>query len=454
MGSEGTGPGVAVAILFLAGCDAAEAPSVLEEPDLLSVTIDSIVSSYIPPSDTARGIREGGRGYPLLSRNRPVATHVSIRSSPNGPLLFRYPDLPAIDDTVPDVIVAQVDLQFGEVAGEDPTVIFGDIRGIQAASDGTIYVLDYDATEIRAYDPDGRYLRTVARSGEGPGEITEANGIILSGDTLLWIHNHGKQTITGVDPAGEEVRRFNKPVNSWGYTWSGVFDNWGRYWRQASHSDDLDLYPPPLGVSTWTERWYYKFHDLSNAAVDSVFLGEGSSRTFRYEDANGFRQLLPIRFESRETIQVNPSGGFWRANTAEYRITRTSEEGDTLLVIEAGFPAMPITGEDRAAYVEDWIGYRGVEFRSDYEEVAGLMPDVKPILEGIFVDDAGRLWVERVTPDHAPAFYDLYWEDGSYLGSVRLGFDAAGPIWVQHGAIYTWITDEMDVPFVVRAPLS
>jgi len=133
---------------------------------------------------------------------------------PNGALLVRYPDLPAIDDTVPEVTEAQVDLQFGDLDGDDPNLIFGDIRGVQAASDGTIYVLDYQATEVRAYDPDGRYLRTVARRGEGPGEITEANGILLSGDTLLWMNDHARWVIIGVDPDGNEVRRFDKPVRS------------------------------------------------------------------------------------------------------------------------------------------------------------------------------------------------------------------------------------------------
>ena len=128
---------------------------------------------------------------------------------PNGALLVRYPDLPAIDDTVPEVTEAQVDLQFGDLDGDDPNLIFGDIRGVQAASDGTIYVLDYQATEVRAYDPDGRYLRTVARHGEGPGEITEANGILLSGDTLLWMNDHARWVIVGTDPDGNEVRRFD-----------------------------------------------------------------------------------------------------------------------------------------------------------------------------------------------------------------------------------------------------
>ena len=373
---------------------------------------------------------------------------------PNGALLVRYPDLPAIDDTVPEVTEAQVDLQFGSLEGDDPNFLFGDIRGIQATNDGTIYVLDYQVTEVRAYDPDGRYLRTVARRGEGPGEITEANGILLSGDTLLWMHDHARRVIIGVDLAGKEVRRFDKPVRSYGYIWDGAFDNRGRYWRDVSHSDDGIVYPPPPGLSTRTYRDYYKFHDLSNGAVDSVYLGESSSRSYTYEDAVGLWQYLPISFEAEERIVVNPSGGFWRANTAEYRIARTNENGDTLVVIEAGLPVLRVTDKERSTYVEGIVEYRP-DVRSEAEAVAAILPDVKPILAEIFVDDEGQLWVQRVTPSDTHPFYDRYSEDGNYLGSVRLSFTPAwSTVWIQHGAIYTWIEDEMEVPYVVRAPLS
>ena len=374
---------------------------------------------------------------------------------PNGALLVRYPDLPAIGDTAAEITEARVDLQFGDPDGNDPNLTFGDIRGIEAAGDGTIYVLDYQAAEVRAYDPGGRYLRTVARRGEGPGEITEANGIFLAGDTLLWMHDHGKWVIIGVDLAGEEVHRFDKPVRSYGYIWNGAFDHGGRYWRSDSHSDDEFVYPPPPGLSTTTYRRYFKFRDLSDGTVDSVFLGERSGRSFTYEDRHGIWQYLPISFEASERIAVNPSGGFWRANTAEYRIARTNQDGDTLVVIEAGLPVLPVTDEDRAAYVEEWVRYRGSDVRREIEEVASLMPDVKPILAGIFVDDEGRIWVRRVTPSDAPAFYDRYSEDGGYLGSVRLAFKPArGRIWVRHGNIYSWVFDEMEVPYIVRAPLS
>ena len=154
-----------------------------------------------------------------------------------------------------------------------------------------------------------------------------------------------------------------------------------------------------------------------------------------------------------EMIAVNAAGGFWRAHSMSYRIARTGEGGDTLLVIEAGLPGQPVTDADRSAYVDSIVEDRP-ELRREAEEVAALMPDTKPILATIFVDDEHRLWVQRVTPEGAPAFYDLFSADGDYLGSVRLGFVAAGPLVIRRSTIYTWIEDDLEVPYVVRAPLS
>ncbi|MDE2973636.1 MAG: 6-bladed beta-propeller [Gemmatimonadota bacterium] len=380
--------------------------------------------------------------------------HPTRETLPNGGILVRYPGLPAIDSAGPELTEAQIDLQFGSVEGDDPNLLFGDIRGIQAASDGTIYVLDFAATEVRAYDPDGRYLRTVARRGEGPGEITAANGIFLVADTLLWMHDHGKWTVIGVDPAGNEVGRFQKPVLSYSYIWTAVFDEQGRYWKQTSHSDEELRYPPPAGLSSTTRRRYYKSYDLASGAIDSVFLSESSVRSYHYQDSNGLWQLLAILFQSGERILVNPAGGFWRANTASYRIAQTDETGDTLVVIDAGMPTLPVTDEDRSGFVERFVESRGPEIRDELEEVAALMPDVKPILADMFVDDEGVLWVERVKPPGAPALYDRFSQDGDYLGSVRFGFQPGGGLWIQHGNIYTWVVDDLDVPYVVRAPLS
>lgn len=379
----------------------------------------------------------------------------SRETLPNGAVLVRYPGLPAVDSVGPEITEVQVDLRIGTLDGDDPNYIFGDIRGVQATSDGTIHVLDYQAVEIRAYSPDGEYLTTIVRRGEGPGEMSEANGILLSGDTLLWIHDHRQWAVIGVDPTGKELRRFSKPVRDYGYIWDGTFDWHGRYWRQTVHSDEDEYAEPGPGLLTENYRLYYKSYELSSAIVDSVYLGEQAYRTYVVETPDGGTWYADIPFEASEVTIADPAGGFWHVHTASYRLTRTAESGDTLLVIEAALPVLPVTSQDRSAYVQ-----RIVDSDSDLqrgaEEVSALMPDIKPILEGLFVDDEGQLWVERATPNDVPPFHDLFSRDGDYLGSVRFAFMPAPyhRIWVQHGNIYTWVVDELDTPFVVRAPVS
>lgn len=377
---------------------------------------------------------------------------------PGGAVLVQYPDLPAIDSVGPEVTEVQVDLQFGSRDGDDPNLTFGRIQGIQAASDGTIYVLDGQPDEVRVFSPDGEYLRTIVRRGEGPGETTGATGIILAGDTLLWMYDV-RQGVIGVTPIGEEVRRFGKLAYDPAYYWSGTFDNHSRYWMAAYHVDEErsgDLSTARAGPYTETYWRYYKSYDLSTEAIDSVPLGERVTRTYLYDVGNtlGF---MDIPFVSSDVTAVRPSGGFWHSSNTAYRITRISERGDTLILIEAALPALPVTAEERSAYLDRtfdrWPGQRRAA-----ERAADLIADFKPMFEdeGFFVDDEDRLWAKRTTLGEALPFYDLFSEDGDYLGSVRLGFPPApgSKAWVQHGNLYTWVVDELDVQYVVRAPLS
>jgi len=101
---------------------------------------------------------------------------------PSGGVLVRYSGLPAIDSVGPDVTDVRIDLQFGSREGDDPNLTFGNIRGVQAASDGTIYVLDYQAAEVRVFGPDGEYLRTIARRGDAWPSLAAA----LPGWVLTW----------------------------------------------------------------------------------------------------------------------------------------------------------------------------------------------------------------------------------------------------------------------------
>lgn len=383
---------------------------------------------------------EGARS----SASQATATRDTL---PDGVVRVRYEALPAA------VLPVEVDLRIGAVEG-DPHLIFGDVRGIEADAEGTIYVLDYQASEVRAFDGAGNFLRVVASEGQGPGEIMEANGIVFDDDGTLWIQDHGQWTMVGVSPEGEEVARFPMYVLSYGFIWNGMVDNRGRFWKAATHSDEERVFPPPEGLSEGTFRTYLKWHDPGTESTDSVYVGDGSYRSHVSRNSRGGYSYRQIPFTPAALTIVDPAGGFWQASTEAYRIARLDERGDTVLFVEAPVEPEPVTAADRSSYVERVSDDRP-EARRAAEDVADLMPATKPVLASLSVDDEGRLWVERVTPEDEPPLYDVFTRDGEYVRSFRLDFDPEPyfPPRVRNERLYALVTDSLDVPYVVRAPL-
>ena len=60
--------------------------------------------------------------------------------------------------------------------------LFGSIRSIAVADDGTIYILDSQGQHVRVFDSLGVYVETLGRRGEGPGEFSEAEAIAVLPD--------------------------------------------------------------------------------------------------------------------------------------------------------------------------------------------------------------------------------------------------------------------------------
>ena len=364
---------------------------------------------------------------------------------PNGVIRVHYSGLPA-----DRIVTAEPDLRLGVVEG-DPNFVFGEIRGVDAGADGTIYVLDGLASEIRAFDSAGHFLRTIGSRGEGPGEITEASGMVLAGDTILWVQDHAKWTMVGLSPEGGEMARTPMPVLAYGYTWDGAVDDAGRIWKPAYHSDREGAEVRKDGLDESTGRIYMKSVDPSDQSVDSVYLGDYSARQYLSGSGNGWWHIY-FPYDPQPVTAVDPRGGFWQVYTADYQVARLDQAGDTTLVLEVDSDPIPLTAADRAEFIER-VGDMGPESRRVAQEVAGLMLDTKPLIQKLIPDDQGRLWVERTVEEGAHPVYDIFDTRGDYQGSVELTFNPSPflPIRIRHGHIYAVALDELDVPSVVRA---
>ncbi|MDX2208714.1 MAG: 6-bladed beta-propeller [Gemmatimonadales bacterium] len=320
--------------------------------------------------------------------------------------------LPVREDTV----IGEV--RIGRLDGSDEES-FGDIRGMEVDADGQIYLLDYQASEIRVFGADGGYLRTITTRGEGPGEISRANGIAFDQEGRLWVNDHGKRALLLLDRGGKELARHPAIVPGFHYLWSAVIDTAGTIWESWNHSVQREANDPQgTGVIEGENREYFKSFSPASGGYDSIPIGTMSYRVFRAVHANGsWGSSIP--FAPEFSVSIDRYRRPWVAATGEYLLTRIGEYGDTTLELRVTTAPIPVTSEDIAVWRD---GNKNIAARvpGAIDAVEKLIPEVKPLLTSVHTDELSRLWVGRTTPTGESPLFDVFSPDAEYLGSVRL----------------------------------
>lgn len=335
-------------------------------------------------------------------------------------------------------------------AGEAETEIFGSVQGLELTPDGRILVLDHQAAEVRSFSWEGEYLETVFTRGGGPREIDSGNGLMYGPEGVLWINDPGNGRILGLGPEGRTMT-FPRPVGGSSYLWWGgvTHDQW--IW-------DLTVRLPggmrlSSGLQESQAHLYLKGTngDQLTAArdEDSVKLGTYTNRVIVAPEGSAVRPVpgpLPIS-------ALDPAGFAWAGVQDEYRLTKLSLDGDTVLVLELDVEPTPLSSQERDSIIEGIRSAfsRGPSVDVDWSEIP---PDHHPLIENLTVDDRSRLWVLRWSPDET-AVWDVFSPDGELLTRVESGFRVFKdhPPVVRGDRFLAVATDDLDVQYVVGGRL-
>ena len=374
-------------------------------------------------------------------------TAMTRSTLPDGTPVIHYASL----DHVPEDTV-RPDVRIGSADG-DPALTFADIRGVEAGPDGTLYVLDYQASEIRTFSPDGEHLATVTQRGQGPAELMRANGMVFGPDGTLWVQDHGQRSILGLDPAGGERARMPMIVSGYGFLWDVTVDSAGAFRQPWSHSAERPNTSPETGLQQGVIHHFHKSYDPATEAYDSIYLGPAEVQSYVVTTANGY-SVMSVPFAPARLSAADRSGRIWTGTSDGYRLTRMDASADTSLVLEVAAEGPPITGSER----EEWLT-RMDNFGPDADrlkaELGGMFPERKPVLEQLATDDDNRLWVRRAVGEGELPRYDVFSADGEIEATVRF----PGDMWpwlpprIRDGRVYFVATDSLGVPYVVGAPV-
>ena len=67
---------------------------------------------------------------------------------------------------------------------------------VRTDSQGNIYVKDLESADVRVFDANGRYVTTVGKRGEGPGELREVFGMHVDGDDRIIVADRMNRRLT------------------------------------------------------------------------------------------------------------------------------------------------------------------------------------------------------------------------------------------------------------------
>jgi hypothetical protein len=102
---------------------------------------------------------------------------------------------------------------YGKVEG-GPNELLSGVRAVAFGPDETLYILDGQNTRVVVIDSAGRYLRTLGRRGNGPGELQMPVGLAITDKNEVAVHELTRRAIIVWSPAGKLLYELHYPMSA------------------------------------------------------------------------------------------------------------------------------------------------------------------------------------------------------------------------------------------------
>lgn len=337
-------------------------------------------------------------------------------------------------------------LRIGSAVAEEPDA-FGNVISFTLDELGRLWIGDSQAKDVRVFDAEGRFVRTVGQPGEGPGEFASVGSVRRGPEGNIWITDSDLGRYEVFDTAGTRIGGHRMPLRFGGFWMSGVF-------FQLDFPEEL------------SDRRAYRIYRLtSNGTL------EPDGRVFEFLDPppdppmieyrdGGRAWILPAPYTPNYDWAFGPDLDFWWSDGRDgerYKIHHIDlASGDTLRTIVRQYEPVAISDAMRVAGVEAALqnvrldrGLRSA--RRPSEKAMRVVPHVYPPFQSFSRSRDGTLWVRRYIAEGVQSF-DIFDHEGRLLGLPELpaGFGSMSVRLITEDRMYVVDTDELGVDYVVR----
>jgi hypothetical protein len=334
------------------------------------------------------------------------------------------------------------DLRIGEADGDSPYV-FGQVRAIIPVEGGGFWMQDSRFVELRLFDHEGRWVRSIGGPGDGPGEFDARGGsscVVAGPNREIWVSDM-RSRLQRFDQDGTLLD--DRVVPEIRFCRTAVMRDGGIVTLGGSGDGPTRARAIPHLLGESGELIAGDTFDVELPMPEMVLDRQGNIL-----DAYPFSPGLGFTFI--------PGGSYLSAEFGSYRFQLRTMEGDTVLIVEREYEPVPIPAEIRDRAVEDFLllGERVIEWGEDVDASAfsaDRVPQVYPPFLQLRPGGDGTSWAARVLESGEDGF-DLFDENGLFLGSVAspLSFAEAGIRALTPEHIFVVVPDDLGVPYIER----
>lgn len=98
--------------------------------------------------------------------------------------------------------------KIGVLEGKDENYLLFKPSDVSRDYDGNIYVLDSGNYRIQKFDANGKYLATIGRKGQGPGELLSSKGMCIGPDNIIYVPDSENRRVQKFSLDGKEEGSF------------------------------------------------------------------------------------------------------------------------------------------------------------------------------------------------------------------------------------------------------
>ena len=328
----------------------------------------------------------------------------------------------------------------------DDNYLFSKVRKIVVDNQGNIYVPDSSRCRVQVFDANGKYLRTIGKKGEGPGEQRFILDMITDDDN---------KKIHILDSRNRKISR---------YHFDGSFDSDiklhegspekifpaqnGSYIVLYSYQDD-------------NQETNFKLIKYADDGMIEMQINDFISTINRTKHKGGMVVTFKTHFDPKNYFLCDTQGNLYYGFSQTYEIAIYDKEFNKAMVIKRNVPIREAISEKEKDEVRSTLKEqarkKGVEIQSNMIK----FPRYHPVFSGIWLDDKGRILVHTYSNDDK-VHLDVFNNGGIYIDKMIIDAPGDGTSlgWIfycpvfKHGYIYSVVQNSDGILVIKKYSLK